>query len=79
MTVDPTAHMCAVLTLLLHDESSAAAQYICALSDTEAKALAATCCANVIELIHDTAREERVDPEELLQAIALRAARMAAA
>jgi hypothetical protein len=41
--------------------------------------LAATCCANVIELIHDTAREERVDPEELLQAIALRAARMAAA
>lgn len=68
-----------MLTLLLHGDNTGAARYICALPDTDARALAATCCANVIELIRDTAREEGVDAEGLLQAVALRAARMAAA
>lgn len=72
-----TPHMIAVLTLTLDGATQEAARYISSLPRREVDCMAAVCCTNIVELIRDTAAEHDMAADDLLRAVAMRAALMA--
>jgi hypothetical protein len=71
--MNAAANMVAVLTLML-DDPHAAAQYINALPQRDAYALAGFATSTVAGYLREVAKEEGVDVFVLLQRVALKAA-----